>query len=99
MKYLKNNRWIFGLILILTIVSGWIVFDYRNQKEPIKKDVAGIAQQKSSTDADNPKTDATKTLECYNSVPEQQSISELIENLSIFYLNFSLLTRTYYGSV
>lgn len=97
LKILKNNRWFFSLVLIFILVAGWIIFDYKSQKEPIKKDVAGIAQQKSNANADNPKTDTSKVIECFNGVPKQQSISELIENLNILYYsdNFKMENGTY----
>lgn len=48
MKYLKNKRWIFSLILILILVAGWIIFDYKSQKEPVKKEVAAASDQKAN---------------------------------------------------
>lgn len=48
-RKIKSYRWIFSLIIIITLVSGWLIIDSKKQKEPIEKKVAAATDQKIDT--------------------------------------------------
>lgn len=56
MKYLKNNRWILGLIVILILITGFLVQDFRNSKKKSnmsKQEVAGAEDCKKTISQDD----------------------------------------------